>query len=60
MYYWIKWIKKSSYYISISISIHDGYGNEIPIQTNFDHPFEFIIPWDPNTIIPSMTLENVP
>ena len=44
---------------SISLSLLDQHGNEILIQTNLTHPIELIIPRDPNTIIPSMTLQNV-
>ncbi len=44
---------------SISLSLFDQHGNEIPIQTTFDHPIELIIPRDPNLVIPSMTLQNV-
>jgi hypothetical protein len=44
---------------SIALSILDQNGNEISIQTTFDYPYKFIIPRDPNLIIPSMTLQNV-
>jgi hypothetical protein len=44
---------------SISLSLFDQNGNEIPIQTNVNHPIEFNIPRDPNLVIPSMTLQNV-
>lgn len=44
---------------SISLSLFDHQGNEIPIQTNLTHPIELFIPRDPNVIIPSMTLQNV-
>ena len=44
---------------SISLSILDRNGNEVSIQTTFDHPYRFIIPRDPNVVIPSMTLQNV-
>jgi hypothetical protein len=44
---------------SISLSILDQYGNEVPIQTNLSQPIEIIIPRDPNLIIPSMYLQNV-
>jgi len=44
---------------SISVSILDQYGNEIDIETNINDPIEFIIPRDPNLIIPEMILENV-
>jgi hypothetical protein len=44
---------------SISVSILDQYGNEIPIQTNLSNPIEILIPRDPNLIISSMILQNV-
>jgi hypothetical protein len=44
---------------SISLSLFDHYGNEIPIRTNINHPIQIIIPRDPNLILPSMTLQNV-
>jgi hypothetical protein len=44
---------------SISLSILDQYGNEVPIQTNISQPIQIIIPRDPNLIIPSMNLQNV-
>jgi hypothetical protein len=44
---------------SISLSILDRNGNEISIPTSFDDPYRFVIPRDPNVIIPSMTLQNV-
>ncbi|UJR08126.1 hypothetical protein I4U23_012402 [Adineta vaga] len=43
----------------ISLSIFDKTGNEISIQTNSDNPIRFIIPRDPNLLIPSMNLQNV-
>ena len=44
---------------SISLSIIDQNGNEISIPTTLDHPYRFLIPRDPNIVIPSMTLQNV-
>ena len=44
---------------SLSLTILDRNGNEIPFETTVDHPIEFIIPRDPNLIIPSMSLQNV-
>jgi hypothetical protein len=41
---------------SISLSILDQNGNEISFETN---SMRFVIPRDPNLIIPSMTLQNV-
>ena len=37
----------------------DQEDNEIPLQTDLDHPFEIIIPRDPSLIIPPMSRENV-
>ncbi len=44
---------------SISLSILDHDGNEISIPTTGNHSYRFVIPHDPNIIIPSMTLQNV-
>ena len=44
---------------SVSLTILDRNGNEMPLQTDVDHLIELIIPRDPNLIIPSMTLQNV-
>jgi hypothetical protein len=44
---------------SISLSVLDQYGNDIPIHASIDHPIEFIIPRDANLILPSMVLQNV-
>ena len=41
---------------SISLSLLDQNGNEISFRTN---SMQFIIPRDPNIIIPSMNLQNV-
>ena len=42
---------------SLSISILDEKGNEIPFETN-SNPIEFFIPRDPNLRIPPMILTN--
>jgi len=42
---------------SLSISILDEKGNEIPFETN-SNPIEFFIPRDPNLRIPRMILTN--
>jgi hypothetical protein len=44
---------------SVSLSLFDQYGQEIPIETTFDHPIEIFIPRDPNLIIPPMILQNI-
>lgn len=44
---------------TISFSVLDEYGNDLPIKTNIDQPIELIIPRDPNLSIPSMILQNV-
>ncbi|UJR08983.1 hypothetical protein I4U23_013233 [Adineta vaga] len=44
---------------SISLTILDHNGNEIPITTDLNDRIELIIPRDPNLQIPSMTLQNV-
>lgn len=44
---------------SISLSLFDRNGNEIPIRTNLGQSIELIIPRDPNLVVPSMTLQNV-
>ncbi|CAF0795704.1 unnamed protein product [Adineta steineri] len=44
---------------SISFSILDQTGNEMSVPITSNHLYEFIIPHDPNVIIPSMTLQNV-
>jgi hypothetical protein len=44
---------------SISLSILDNDGNEISISTTLNYPYQFIIPRDPNLILPPMTLQNV-
>jgi hypothetical protein len=45
--------------ISISLSLLDQNGNDVPILASINHPIEFIIPRDVNLIVPSMTLQNV-
>ena len=44
--------------MSISLSLLDRYGKEIPIQASVDHPIEITIPRDPNLVIPAMILQN--
>jgi hypothetical protein len=44
---------------SVSLTILDNNGNEVPFKTDSNHPIELIIPRDPNLIIPSMNLQNV-
>jgi hypothetical protein len=44
---------------TVSLSIHDQYGNDIPIQTNLQQSIAFIIPRDINLVVPSMFLQNV-
>jgi len=44
---------------SISLSLFDHFGNEVPFKTTVNHPIELIIPRDPNLVIPPMTLQNV-
>ena len=43
---------------SLSISILDENGNEIPFETTYSNPIEFFIPRDPNLQIPPMILTN--
>jgi hypothetical protein len=44
---------------SFSLSILDENGKEIEMKTNLTDPIQFIIPRDPNLIIPPMFLQNV-
>ena len=44
---------------SISLSILDRDGNELSLPTTLHQPYRFLIPRDPNVIIPSMVLQNV-
>jgi hypothetical protein len=44
---------------TVSLTILDGNGNEVPLQTDADHPIELIIPRDSNLVVPSMSLQNV-
>ncbi len=44
---------------SVSLSLLDNDGNEISISTTLNNPYQFIIPRDPNLILPPMTLQNV-
>ena len=43
---------------SISLSLFDQYGNEIPFQTDVDHSIEITIPRDPNLISPSWIFQT--
>jgi len=43
---------------SLSISILNENGNEIPFETTSSNPIEFFIPRDPNLRIPSIILTN--
>jgi hypothetical protein len=44
---------------TISLSVLDQNGNNVPICTSIDHPIEFIIPRDINMIVLPMVLQNV-
>ncbi len=44
---------------TISLSVLDQSGNNVPIQASIDDPIEFIIPRDSNTIVSPMILQNV-
>jgi hypothetical protein len=44
---------------TVSLTILDRNGNEVPLQTDADHPIELIIPRDSNLVVPSMSLQNV-
>ena len=44
---------------SVTLSLFDANGHEIPIRADADHPIELIIPRDPKRIIPPMVLQNV-
>ncbi len=44
---------------SVSSSIIDQNGSEIPIETILNNPFEILIPRDTNLISPQITFENV-
>ena len=54
-----RWQSNTNLSRSISLSLFDQYGNEIPMRTNASQPIELIIPRDPNLVLPSMTLQNV-
>ncbi|WP_233601888.1 hypothetical protein, partial [Corallococcus sp. AB038B] len=43
---------------SISLSLLDQYGTEMPLQSIVDQPIEIIIPRDPNLAIPAMMLQD--
>ena len=44
---------------TISLSVIDQNGNDVPIRTSIDHSIEFIIPRDTNMIVSPMFLQNV-
>ena len=44
---------------TVSLTLLDQYGNEIPIRTNATNPVELIIPRDPNVAVSPMALQNV-
>jgi hypothetical protein len=45
---------------SVSLSVLDRQGNELAMRTtSTTHPFQFIIPRDPNTFVPPMIVQNV-
>lgn len=44
---------------SISLSLIDEDGNDIPLHANADQPIELIIPRDPNVMIPLFEWQNV-
>ena len=44
---------------SISLTWMNQQGNEIPLRTHLDHPFEIVIPRDSSLIIPPMSRQNV-
>ncbi len=44
---------------SISLSLFDQHDNELPLQTDLDHPIEIFIPRDPNLPISPMILQNL-
>lgn len=44
---------------SLSLTLLDRQGNALPTSINDNHPFEFIIPHDPQLTVPQMHLQNV-
>jgi len=44
---------------TISLTLLDQYGNEIPVYATDNQPIEFFIPRDLNLILPGMILQNV-
>ena len=44
---------------TISLTVRDEFGHEIPIHASVEQPIEFFIPRDPNLILPSMILQDV-
>ncbi len=53
-----KSISNTNLSTSISLSILDQHGNELPLQTTKNQSFEIIIPRDANLIIPPMIEQN--
>ena len=43
----------------MSLTLFDEHRNEMSFQSNSSHPIEFIIPRDPNSLLPAMVLQNV-
>lgn len=44
---------------TLSLSVLDQNGNELPFHTDTEQPIELIIPRDPNAVVPPVTLQNV-
>ena len=44
---------------TVSLSMLDQNGNNVPVRASVDHPFELIIPRDANVAVPPMVLQNV-
>ena len=44
---------------TVSLSLIDQNGNDVPVSANADHPFDLIIPRDVNAVVPPMVLQNV-
>lgn len=44
---------------SMSLSLLDQSGNDVPILASVEHPIEFIIPRDVNVVVSPMVLQNV-
>jgi hypothetical protein len=54
-----QWQSNTNLSTSLSLTILDQNGNEIPLSTTIDQQIELIIPRDPNLAVPSMSLQNV-